>query len=356
MSDQPETFPVPEHQRVDVSALQSWMATHVPEFKGPPSITRFAGGQSNPTYKLSFPDERALVMRAKPGPQAKLLPSAHAIEREFRVQRALRGAGFPVPEMLALCEDEDVIGRAFYLMEHVSGRVLVEPSLPGHPPAGRAALYKELIRVLAQLHRIDPGTVGLGDYGRPGNFFERQIARWTKQYRASETARIESMERLIEWLPASIPPGDETGIVHGDYRMGNVMYHPTEPKIVAVLDWELSTLGHPLADLAYHCMQWHLPHGELNGLGGLQLRELGIPEEADYVRAYCSAAGREDLGPWEFYLAYNFFRSAGILQGIIKRALDGTASSPNAYRDVNRTRAIADVGWSLAERYSRRAG
>jgi aminoglycoside phosphotransferase (APT) family kinase protein len=349
---QAETIPVPEHQRVDLRALQAWVERNVPRCAGPLRAERFAGGQSNPTYKLTLPDGRALVMRAKPGPQAKLLPSAHAVDREYRVQRALRGAGFPVPEMLALCEDEGVIGRAFYLMEYIAGRVLIDPTLPGRTPAERAALFDELNRVIALLHGLDPQAVGLETYGKPGNFFERQISRWTKQYRAAETERVEAMERLIDWLPKNIPAGEETAIVHGDYRMGNVMYHPAEPRIVAVLDWELSTLGHPLADLAYHCMQWHTPAGPYGGLAGLPLTELGIPTETEYVRAYCRRTGRADIGPWEFYVAYNFFRSAGILQGIIKRALDGTASSPDAYRDVARTRAIAELGWALAERHS----
>jgi len=355
MTVPPDTIPVPENQRVDTRALQAWVERNAPRYRGPLRVERFAGGQSNPTFKVIAGDGSAFVMRAKPGPQAKLLPSAHAIDREFRVQRALRGAGFPVPEMLALCEDEAVIGRAFYLMEYVRGRVLADPALPGRAPAERSALYDELNRVIALLHGLDPRALGLEDYGRPGNFFARQIARWTKQYRASETERVEAMERLIEWLPRNIPKDEETAIVHGDYRMGNVMFDPTEPRIVAVLDWELSTLGHPLADLAYHCMQWHAPPGEMNGLAGLPLTELGIPTEAEYLRAYCRRTGRADIGPWEFYVAYNFFRSAGILQGIIKRALDGTASSPDAYRDVARTRAIADLGWSLAERHMAKA-
>jgi aminoglycoside phosphotransferase (APT) family kinase protein len=351
---QRDTIPVPEHQRVDEAALQAWVEQHVPQFGGPLRLERFAGGQSNPTYRVHAAEGGAFVMRAKPGPQAKLLPSAHAVEREFRVQRALRTAGFPVPEMYALCEDEGVIGRAFYLMEYVVGRVFIEPLLPHQTPAQRSALYDELNRVLAQLHKIAPHAIGLDDYGKPGNFFARQIARWTRQYRASETERIEAMERLMEWLPTAVPTDEEASVVHGDFRLGNVMYHPTEPRIVAVLDWELSTLGHPLADLSYHCMQWHQPPGEMHGLAGAPLAELGIPEEMPYVRDYCRRTGRADIGPWDFYVAYNLFRSASILQGIIKRALDGTASSPDAYRDASRTRAIADLGWSLAERYMRK--
>ena len=351
MTEFPQTFPVPEHQRVDTVALQGYVERTVPGFRGALRVERFASGQSNPTYKVMLADGRSLVMRAKPGPQAKLLPSAHAIDREFRVQKAVRAAGLPVPEMFALCEDESVIGRAFYLMEHVPGRVFTDPALPGKSPSERAALYDELNRVLAALHRIDPATIGLADYGKPGNFFARQISRWTKQYRASETERIESMERLMEWLPTAIPAGEEVAIVHGDYRMGNVMFHPTEPRIVAVLDWELSTLWHPMADVAYHCMQWHSPAGPMYGIAGLPLKEMGIPEEESYLRRYCERAGRADPGPWEFYLAYNFFRSAGIIQGIIKRAQDGIASSPDAYRDASRTRAIADLGWSIAQKY-----
>jgi aminoglycoside phosphotransferase (APT) family kinase protein len=351
------TRPVADKHAFDTAALSTWLGKHLPGFEGPITVEMFKGGQSNPTYKLVTPS-RAYVMRAKPGPVAKLLPSAHAIEREFKVMRGLAGTDVPVPEMLCLCEDESVIGRAFYLMEFKQGRVLWDQSLPGMTPAERAAIYAEMNRVIAALHTVDFAAQGLADYGRPGSYFERQIGRWTKQYLASITEPIPEMDRLIEWLPAHMPASarDEScvSIVHGDFRLDNLMFHPTEPRVIAVLDWELSTLGHPLADFSYHCMSWHIPPGQFRGIGGLDLQALGIPSESDYIRRWCERTGLaqpEALAKdWNFYLAYNLFRLAGILQGIAKRALDGTASSAQAASAGAGARGLAEMAWAFAQR------
>jgi aminoglycoside phosphotransferase (APT) family kinase protein len=291
-------------------------------------------------------------MRSKPAPAAKLLPSAHAVDREYRVITALGRAGLPVPRTFTLCEDEGVIGRAFYVMDYVEGRVLWEQSLPGMTAGERAAIYDEMNRVIARLHCVDYREAGLADFGRPGNYLARQIDRWTKQYRASETERMPDMDRLIEWLPGAIPPGDETAVVHGDYRLDNLIFHPNEPRILAILDWELSTLGHPLADFSYHCMSWHIPPERFRGIAGLDLAALGIPVETEYIAAYCRRTGRTRIEHWDFYLAYNMFRLAAILQGIMKRALDGTAASAEALDAGRRARPMAELGW----KYARRAG
>jgi aminoglycoside phosphotransferase (APT) family kinase protein len=264
------------------------------------------------------------------------------------VQRALAATDVPVARMFGLCEDESVIGRAFYIMDCVDGRVLWEQSLPGMPNAERAAIYDEMNRVIAALHKVDVGAVGLSDFGKPGNYFARQIGRWSKQYQLSQTETVPEMDRLIEWLPQHIPAGDETTIVHGDYRMDNMIFHPTEPRVLAVLDWELCTLGHPLADFSYHCMSWHIPPEQFRGIGGLDLTALGIPDEATYIRTYCQRTGRSGIEHWDFYLAYNAFRLAAILQGIVGRALDGTASSPQALEQGKRVRPLAELAWSFA--------
>ncbi len=287
------TRPVAAQHAFDISALQRWLEQHLDGFSGPLTVEMFKGGQSNPTYKLITP-ACSYVMRAKPGPVARLLPSAHAIEREFRVMGALHGTGVPVARMHVLCEDESVIGRAFYVMECVEGRVMWEQSLPDLLREQRGAIYDEMNRVMAALHNVRPATVGLADYGKPGNYFERQIGRWSKQYIASITQPIPDMDRLMDWLPQHIPAmaRDEslTSIVHGDYRLDNLMFHPTEPRVLAILDWELSTLGHPLADFSYHCMAWHIPPGAFRGIGGLDVQALGIPTEAEYI-ARCGPTG-----------------------------------------------------------------
>ena len=345
------TKPVSERQRFDVEALGAWLDANVEGYPGGHlGVEQFKGGQSNPTFLLSAGGQR-YVLRTKPGPAAKLLPSAHAVDREFRVMQALHGAGFPVPRQYALCLDEAIIGRAFYVMECVEGRVLWDQSLPGMSPGERATIYDEQNRVIAQLHSVDYTALGLGDYGKPGNYFARQIERWTKQYQASATSPIEAMERLIEWLPQHIPSGDDTSIVHGDYRLDNMIFHPTEPRILAVLDWELSTLGHPLADFSYHCMSWHIPPGRFRGIAGLDLAALGIPLLSEYVARYCERTGKtiraEDF---DFYLAYNMFRLAGIMQGIMKRYVDGTASSAQALENGKAARPMAEMAWQFATR------
>lgn len=346
------TMPVSPRHQFDVNALAAYLQQHLPDFDAQHAkqlqVEQFKGGQSNPTFKLHA-GEQHFVMRAKPGPAAKLLPSAHAIEREFRVMQALHESGFPTPRQHLLCTDESIIGRAFYIMEFVTGRVLWDQSLPGMTPTERAAIYDEMNRVIAQLHSIDHTTIGLTDYGKPGNYFARQIDRWSKQYRASETETIDAMDKLIDWLPQHIPAGDDTCIVHGDYRMDNMIFHPTEPRVIGLLDWELSTLGHPLADFSYHCMSWHVSPGQFRGIAGLDLSALGIPSEKEYVAQYCQRTGKtlrtEDFN---FYLAYNLFRMAGILQGIMKRYIEGTASSIQAKKSGEAARPMAELGWRYA--------
>jgi aminoglycoside phosphotransferase (APT) family kinase protein len=343
------TMPVAEKQRFDVARLESYLLAHVDGFSGKLEVEQFKGGQSNPTYRLSAGGKR-YAMRAKPGPAAKLLRSAHAVEREFRVISALCKTDIPVPRTYALCEDEGVIGRAFYIMDCVEGRVLWDQTLPGMAKLERWAIYDEMNRVFAALHKVDCQAVGLADYGKPGNYFARQIGRWSKQYQASETEKIEAMDNLIAWLPDNIPAGDETAIVHGDYRLDNLVFHPTEPRILAILDWELSTLGHPLADISYHCMSWRIPPGMSRGIGGLDLAALGIPTEEEYVAAYCRRTGRERIDNWDFYLAYNMFRIAAILQGIKKRAADGTAASAHADDASQRVLPLATMAWEYAQK------
>ncbi|MDR3004261.1 MAG: phosphotransferase [Acidovorax sp.] len=352
------TKPVSDTHAFDVAALTAWMQQHVPGFAGPLQAEMFKGGQSNPTYKLVTPG-RSYVMRSKPGPVAKLLPSAHAIEREFKVMHGLAGTAVPVPRMEALCEDESIIGRAFYNMEFKEGRVLWDQSLPGMTPTQRGAIYDEMNRVMAALHTVDFAARGLADYGKSGNYFERQISRWSKQYVASITQPIPEMDQLMAWLPANMPDSakDESkvSIVHGDYRLDNVMFHANEPRAVAVLDWELSTLGHPLADFSYHCMAWHIPASLSRGIGGLDLAALGIPSESDYLRRYCERTGLatpEQLqADWNFYLAYNMFRIAAILQGIAKRVEAGTASSAQAKASGDTARPMAELAWSYARKH-----
>ncbi len=343
------TMPVAERQRFDIGALEHWLKERLPDFSGPLQVEQFKGGQSNPTFKLVTP-RRNYVMRAKPGPVAKLLPSAHAIEREYKVLSALSRTDVPVAEVYCLCEDESVIGRAFYVMECVEGRVLWEQSLPGVSNTERSAIYDEMNRVIAALHSVDYAAIGLSDFGRPGNYFARQIGRWSKQYKASETEPIAAMDHLIEWLPAHIPGDEETSIVHGDYRLDNLIFDADKPRIKAILDWELSTLGHPLADFSYHCMSWHIDPAQFRGIGGLDLPALGIPSEADYIRRYCERTGRSGIEHWDFYLAYNMVRLAAILQGIVKRVVDGTAANSAAPERADRVRPLAEQGWAIAQR------
>ncbi|WP_284619975.1 phosphotransferase family protein [Aquabacterium humicola] len=350
------TRTVSSQHAFDVERLETWLRAQLPGFEGPLSVEQFKGGQSNPTYKLITP-AKSYVMRSKPGPVAKLLPSAHAIEREFRVMSALALTGVPVARMHVLCEDEAIIGRAFYVMEFVSGRVLWDQSLPGMSNEQRGAIYDEMNRVISTLHSVDVKAVGLADYGKPGNYFARQIGRWSKQYQASVTQDIPEMTRLIDWLPANMPASamDETqvAIVHGDYRLDNLIFDPEQPRITAVLDWELSTLGHPLADFSYHCMAWHIPPGTFRGIGGLDYASLGIPSEREYIRRYCERTRRgtpeELLADWNFYLAYNLFRLAAITQGIAKRVVDGIAASAQARATGDATPKLAQMAWTFAQ-------
>ncbi len=330
------------------NALDAFLRRHLGHFAGEARVERLNGGQSNPTFLVTAGDRRC-VLRAKP--PGHLLPSAHAIEREYRVIAALAGSDVPVPRALALCEDPSVFGTPFYLMEHVEGRILRDPALPGMAPAGRTAMYDELNRVIAALHRVDYAALGLGDYGKAGNYMDRQVARWTRQYRAAETETIDAVDRLIAWLPDHIPAQDETRIVHGDFRIDNVVFHPTEPRILAVLDWELSTLGHPLADFAYHCMAWRMAPPVARGLAGQPLAALGIPDEAAYLQAYCRRTGRGSVAAadWEFYLVFNMFRLAGILQGIAHRAVQGNAAAADAVATGRRARPLAEQAWRMAQ-------
>jgi aminoglycoside phosphotransferase (APT) family kinase protein len=349
------TKPVSDQHAIDIAAMTAWLENNLPGFAGPLTLEMFKGGQSNPTYKLLTPG-RSYVMRAKPGPVAKLLPSAHAVEREFAVMRGLAGTDVPVPTMYCLCEDEAVIGRAFYIMEFMQGRVLWDQSLPDMTRAGRADIYDEMNRVIAALHTVKFAERGLAGYGKPGNYFDRQIGRWSKQYLASITQPIPEMDQLMQWLPANMPASarDESkvSIVHGDFRLDNLMFHATEPRVIAVLDWELSTLGHPLADFSYHCMAWHIPHQMSRGIGGLDIAALGIPSEAEYIRRYCERTGLttpEALkADWSFYMAYNMFRIAAILQGIAKRVEAGTASSAQAVASGAGARPMAELAWKFA--------
>ena len=317
---------------LDPASLAPYLEANVPGFEGLDGIEKFNAGQSNPTYMLKARSGR-YVLRAKPPGQ--LLKSAHQVDREYRVMRALRTTGFPVPEMLHLSGEDSPIGRMFYVMRFVEGRILWDPALP--EAAGndeRAAIYDAMNATLARLHDVDVEAAGLSDFGRPGSYFERQLGRWTSQYRASETGTVEDMDRLIAWLETHNPPDDgRVSLVHGDYRLDNMIFAPDRPEVVAVLDWELSTLGHPFADLAYQCMQWRLPHSSgFRGLGGVDRGMLGIPTEEAYVEAYCRRRGIDDIGDWTFYLAFSFFRLAAICQGVYKRSLDGNASNPEKAR------------------------
>ena len=352
------TRAVTSQQAFDVSALMRYLNAHMEGLAEPITelaVEIFKGGQSNPTYKLITPSQ-SYVMRAKPGPVARLLPSAHAVEREFKVMKALAGTDVPVAKMYCLCEDESIIGRAFYIMEFVEGRVLWDQSLPGMTQAQRGEIYGEMNRVIATLHQVKFAERGLADYGKPGNYFERQIGRWSKQYAASVTQSIPEMDQLMAWLPANIPASarDDSmvSIVHGDFRLDNLMFHPTEPRVLAVLDWELSTLGHPLADFSYHCMAWHIPPGAFRGIGGLDVESLGIPKESDYIRRYCERTGLTTpdalKADWDFYMAYNLFRIAAILQGIAKRVEAGTASSAQASRSATGAPLLGKMAWDFA--------
>jgi len=344
------TMPVTGQQRFDEASLGRWLAAHLQGFEGLERLEQFRGGQSNPTFLLTGTDGARYVLRKKPS--GALLPSAHAVDREFRVISALHGSAVPVARPLALCTDPAVIGTMFYVMEYVTGRNFWDATLPGMTPLERASLYDEMNRVMVALHTLDYTAAGLADYGKPGNYFARQIARWSTQYRASETERIEAMEKLLVWLPANIPPGEETALVHGDYRLDNLLFETRSPRMLAVVDWELSTLGHPLADFSYHVMLWRLPAGD-GGLEGLDLVRLGIPSESEYIGLYCKRTGRPTIEPraWEFCMAYNLFRIACIRQGIMKRVLEGTAASRHAREAGEMARQTAEFAWRQVEEH-----
>jgi aminoglycoside phosphotransferase (APT) family kinase protein len=322
------TSPVREAYRFDEAALARWMAAHVEGYAGPLSVEQFKGGQSNPTYKLVTPG-RSYVLRRKP--PGAILKGAHAVEREARVLVALGRTGYPVAHVFGLCTDESVIGSWFYVMEMVEGRIFWDATFPGVAREERPAYFDAMNAAIARLHGIDPEAIGLGDYGKPGNYFARQIGRWTRQYlEDADAGRNADMDALVAWLPANIPEGDETRIVHGDFRCDNMIFHPTEPRVLAVLDWELSTLGHPLADFAYHAMMYQMPPDIVAGLAGADLAALNIPAEADYVAAYCQRTGRADIPNWGFYIAFNYFRLAAIFHGIKGRVIRGSAASAHA--------------------------
>ena len=344
------TRDVREAHRFDTGVLEDYMASHVESFRGPLQVSEFRGGQSNPTYPLEAASGRYVLRRKPPG---KLLESAHAVDREYRVISSLYAADFPVPRPCLLCEDDEIIGTMFYIMEYVDGRIFWELDLPGMDPAARAALYDNVNETLARLHSFDYAALGLDDYGKPGNYFARQIARWTRQYRASETAAIEPMDRLIDWLPNHIPDDESASVVHGDFRLDNLVVHPEEPRVVAVLDWELSTIGHPLADFTYHLMAWQMPEIGIGstGLLGKDLAALGIPDEETYTSSYCERTGRSaGIEHRDFYSAFNFFRLAAILQGIAGRVRDGTAASAHAAQAAGAVQPLASLGWEYARR------
>lgn len=348
MTGESDTSPVRAAHRFDEARLAAYLAARLPGLGGPLAVRQFKAGQSNPTFLLATA-ERRLVLRKKP--PGVLLPSAHMVEREYRVIAALKDSAVPVPDALLLCEDADIIGTPFYVMAHVEGRVVQDPDLPGLDADERAAVWESMNQTLADLHGVDWRAVGLEDFGKPGNYVARQIARWSRQYEASKTEEIAAMDRLMAWLPDHLPDGDETAIAHGDYRMGNLILHPREPRVVAVLDWELSTLGHPLSDLAYNCLPYHLPAARKNlrGLEGLDLAALGIPSEAAYLDDYCRRTGRARIEHWPFYIAFALFRLAAICQGVYDRALKGNASAPNALDYGTLARHFAEAGWAQLE-------
>ena len=335
----------PGQHDLPLARLESWLHDHVDGFRGTLAAEQFEGGQSNPTYKL-LSDVGSYVLRRKP--LGRLLPSAHAVDREYRVMRALSGTAVPVPEVYALCEDDTVIGSAFYVMEFLDGRIFWDPRLPDLAPAERRAMFQSMNAVIAALHSVDHVAVGLAEFGRPGNYLARQIARWSRQYQASETEPQIAMDRLIEWLPRHLPPEGEPRIVHGDYRIDNLIYHPAEPRVIGVLDWELSTIGDPLADFAYHVMAWRVSPELFRGLAGVDFSMLGIPTEEEYVVTYGERIGRGRTEDWEFYLVYSLFRLAAIMQGIAKRAIDGTAASREAVELGRLARPVGEQAWALA--------
>ena len=343
------TMPVRNGHAFDVAALEKWLEREVEGFDGPLQVEQFRGGQSNPTYKLITP-RRTYVLRRKP--PGKLLPGAHAVDREYRVITALRSQNFPVARAHAFCSDAGIIGTPFYVMDMVEGRIFWETDLPEVPDADRPRYFDAMNATIAALHSIDPAAAGLADYGKPGNYFERQIARWSGQYLGDiDAGRVAAMDRLVDWLPANIPPGeDEARIIHGDFRCDNMIFHRSQPRVLAVLDWELSTLGHPLADFSYHLMMYRMPAGITTGLAGLDLAARNIPSEADYVAAYCRRTGRDGIANLDFYIAFNLFRLSAIVHGIKGRIVRGTAASAHADKMAAGLDDLAELAWSQARR------
>ncbi len=337
---------LPQH-RFDEAALFRYLREHLADFSDPATVQQFQGGQSNPTFVISTRDKRFVLRKKPPG---QLLPSAHAVEREYRVMRALADTAVPVPYCRLLCEDASIIGTAFYVMDYLDGRVISDPAMPGASSTERCTTYESLAQVLAALHSVDWRAAGLETFGKPGNYALRQTDRWTRQYKAAQTADLLAMNSLMEWLPKHVPDDETTTIAHGDFRLGNTMLHPIEPRVIAILDWELATLGHPLADLAYVCMIWH-PGGSPLGTSfdGLDLKSLGIPHEEQFIASYCRHAGRSNIPDWKFWLAFSFFRLASISQGVYARALQGNAADPTAMDFELRARALADTGWQIAQ-------
>lgn len=342
----PETIEPLLSHRFDVDALAAYLKSRLPDVEPPLVVRQFRGGQSNPTYFVESPTARKLVLRRKPPGQ--LLPSAHAIEREFQVMTALAGTGIPVPHTYLLCEDADVIGTPFFLMEYVEGHPVTDAALPDRSADDRRAIYQSMIEVLARLHTVDWRAAGLGNYGKPGNYVARQVHRWTAQYRASETERIDAMEQLIEWLPAHIPAEEVSAIVHGDYRPGNLLLHPTEPRVTAVIDWELSTIGHPLVDLGHHTLLFRTGPEDFGAFADRPHPE-GVPGEEEHLATYCRITGRHTLPDWDFYVAFAMFRFAAIFQGIMGRVVAGTANDPDAQKAGARARPLAERAWALIE-------
>ncbi|MCY3884846.1 MAG: phosphotransferase [Gammaproteobacteria bacterium] len=339
--------PIRAGHEFDLSALENYMSRQVEGFRRPISILQFEGGQSNPTFLIESPDKRFVLRKQPPG---ILLPSAHQVDREHRVMKALNTSDVPVPEMYALCEDTGVIGTKFYVMEMVDGRLYTTTALPDLTKDERKSVYLDMARILASLHAVDPSSVGLSDFGRPGNYFGRQVARWSRQYIASQTETIDAMDSLMEWLPDNLPDETPPRIVHGDYRMGNVLLDESEPRVVAVLDWELCTLGDGMADLGYWCQEYHSPASKKPGMiAGADLEALGIPTESELIQVYCDHAGLSGIENWLFYVIFNLFRSAGIIQGVYKRGLDGNASSQTALEYAGAARERSELAWSILQ-------
>jgi aminoglycoside phosphotransferase (APT) family kinase protein len=354
MSDRQSTFSgtgaVREGQSFDIDRLEAWMRDNVRGFAGPLTVEQFNGGQSNPTYKLITPAKNYVMRRKPPG---NLLPSAHAVDREYRVITALHAAGFPAAETFGLCQDDSVVGTWFYIMDCVDGRVIWDGTFPQVRTEDRRDYFNAMCDTMAQLHSYDPAAIGLGDFGKPGNYFARQIGRWSRQYLEDEAAgRVDAMDRLVEWLPANIPPGDEVAVVHGDYRCDNMIFHPTEPRVLAVLDWELSTLGHPLADFSYHLMMYRMPPTGTVGLIDVDLGAMNIPTEDEYIQRYCASTGRDPAGVvanMDFYIAYNMFRLAAIVHGIRGRVVRGTAANAHAKNTAATVEPLAALAWQQAQ-------